>query len=105
MIFCRTELDCNGSLSLYDLNLQRKYRISSIEHNSGIVRYRKNYGIIPALMCIHEIYMANVTCSLTDLIVIQSVGKELTLETCNVLTSKCTNNASEIDPLWSPDVV
>ena len=39
----------NDSLNLYDLDLRRKYRVSSIEHNSGIVRYRSNYGIVPAL--------------------------------------------------------
>ena len=38
-----------GSLSLYDLHLQHKYRVSSIEHKSGIVRYRRNDCIVPAI--------------------------------------------------------
>ena len=30
-------------------NWQRKYQVSSIKHNSGIVTHRRNYGIDPAL--------------------------------------------------------
>ena len=37
------------SFNSYKLDLQRKYRVSSIEHNSGILRYRRNCGIHPAL--------------------------------------------------------
>ena len=35
-------------LATYKLDLQREHRVSSVEHNSGIVRYRRNYGIDPA---------------------------------------------------------
>ena len=35
---------------MYKLDLQHKYRVSSIEHNSGIVGYRRNFGIDPALI-------------------------------------------------------
>ena len=31
--------------------LRCKYRVSSIEHNSGIIRYRKNDSIRPAVQC------------------------------------------------------
>ena len=34
---------------MYNLDLQHKYRVSSIEHNSGIVGYRRNVCIDPAL--------------------------------------------------------
>ena len=34
---------------MYKLDLQHKYRVSSIEHNSGIVGYRRNFVIDPAL--------------------------------------------------------
>ena len=30
---------------MYKLDLQHKYRVSSIEHNSGIVGYRRSFGI------------------------------------------------------------
>ena len=33
-------LNIISSFSLYKLDLQRKYRVSSIEHNSGIVKFR-----------------------------------------------------------------
>ena len=37
---------------MYKLDLQHKYRVSSIEHNSRIVGYRINFGIDPVLHCI-----------------------------------------------------
>ena len=35
---------------MYKLDLQYKYRVSSIEHNSGIVGYQRNFGIESALI-------------------------------------------------------
>ena len=50
MNYLRRISNIYDSLNLRDLDLQRKYRVSSIEHNSGIVRYESNDGIVPALM-------------------------------------------------------
>ena len=48
VFFIRTKVQLIQQF-MYKLDLQHKYRVSSIEHNSGIVGYRRNFGIDPAL--------------------------------------------------------
>ena len=42
------------------LDLQREYRVSSIEHNSGVVRHQRNDGIDPALLHHLDSYLSAV---------------------------------------------
>ena len=49
VLFIRTKVQLIQQF-MYKLDLQHKYRVSSIEHNSGIVGYRINFGIDPALV-------------------------------------------------------
>ena len=53
VFFIRTKVQYNTIQFMYKLDWQHKYRVSSIEHNSGIVDvavgYRRNVGIDPAL--------------------------------------------------------
>ena len=49
VFFIRAKVQLMQQFIMYKLDLQHKYRVSSIEHNSGIVGYRRNFGIDPAL--------------------------------------------------------
>ena len=65
MFYTATFQNTIGSFNLYKLDSQCKYRVSSIEHNSGIVMYRINSGIDPVLLA----YSGGLSGGMTRLIV------------------------------------